>query len=102
MPTDSRSRCLIVALGGVFCFCLGALLRFEAVAVGTATIRGGNPFGNMNTAVVDSARANALYDVAVPLLWVGGALVVTAAVVFLVPAWRSCPNGVRDASAPAV
>ncbi len=85
---NPRFSPIVVAVSGVLCFCLGVWLRFHAVAVGTATIRAGNPFGDMSATMTNSARASAIYDVAIPLLWVGGLLVVLAAAVLLIPAWR--------------
>ena len=81
-------RPLFVAICGVVCFCVGVWLRFHAVAVATATLHSGIQFTNMGPTIADSARGDAFYDVATPLLWAGAALMVLAAIVSLVPVWR--------------
>ena len=80
----------VVAASGVLCFALGVWLRFHAVAVATETLHGGIPsYTNMGPTIAASARGDAYYDIAMPLLWAGGALFVLAGVVLLLPAWRS-------------
>ena len=96
---NSRSAPLAIFAFGVLCFGFGIILRFRAAEMAAAATPGMrlSPFGNplppgWATAMAAAQRSNAMYDVAQPLLWTGGALIVLVAIALLfVPGWR-LPN----------
>ncbi len=95
---NQRPAPLAVYSLGVVCLVIGIALRFRAAALGAAALAGGP--GKMMEGMMDPTKggysemmslaqySNAMYDVAIPLLWTGGALLVVAAIaqIFL-PAW---------------
>jgi hypothetical protein len=88
---NSPLRPLLVALGGAVSFCLGILLRFQAGALGAevvASVYSFN-FSDMGARASKAAQANVLDSIGLTLLWIGGALIVLAAAVYLRPAWRA-------------
>lgn len=90
MKNDSLARAWIVALAGLLVFCVGAALRFQASRLSGRMLGNGFPSSGAerNSRVEFMTQANALEAVGVPLLWLGGALLVLAAWVFLLPVWR--------------
>ena len=95
---NHHSSSLAVYALGILCLAAGIMLRFRAAALGAAALAGGpgkmmegmmNPqTGGYSNVTALAQYSNAMYDVAHPLLWTGGALIVVASVARLfLPAW---------------
>ena len=85
---------------GVIVFGVGMDFRLYAANLAVAALSGGpskllegmmDPHkGGYSEAIMLSQRANAMHDIALPLLWAGGALLVVGAIAqFLLPAWQA-------------
>ncbi len=85
----------MVTLAGILIFASGTGLRVHAMTIASRLIRNGSALrdgDSWTTSIIDATHANALYDIAVPMLWTGAALIVLAAIVFLLPLFRHHPD----------
>ena len=97
---NTRFAPLVIIALGVIVFGVGMDFRLYAANLATAALSGGpskllegmmDPHnGVYSEAIALSQRANAMHDIALPLLWAGGALLAVGAIAqFLLPAWQT-------------
>ena len=87
-----RFTSFLVAFSGIVCFAGGVTLRLKMADMGVSALRS----SDYSTALSLANHAGAIYDFALPLLWLGGALVFLAAVFLLRAAGR--PQAEANAS----
>ena len=97
---NTRFTPFIIMALGVVVFGAGMDFRLYAANLAVTALSGGpskllegimDPHkGDYSEAIALSQRANAMHDIALPLLWAGGAMLVTGAIAqFLIPVWQT-------------